>query len=189
MISEGLMTTIDADGAVHLAPMGPTINVSTNRLVLRPFTSSQTHANLRRAGEGVFHITDDVLLLARSAVGAVERVPDWRPAAGISGAVLKDACRWFAVRISRWEMTEPRATAEAEIVDQGEERPFWGFNRAKHAVLEAAILATRVGLLEPATISADLARWRPLVEKTGGPAEREAWAFLEEFIRGKLPPR
>ena len=37
----------------------------------------------------------------------------------------------------------------ADVVDSGRLRDFFGFNRAKHAVIEAAILATRIDFLEP----------------------------------------
>jgi hypothetical protein len=69
------------------------------------------------------------------------------------------------------------------IVHRGERRPFFGFNRARHAVLEAAILATRLHLLSRAEVLSALVSMRSAVEKTGGPAELSAFAMLEEFIR------
>ena len=64
MILEGLVTTTDADGTPHLAPMGPTRGRRLRSLLLRPFPTSNTYRNLVRHGEGVFHVTDDVLLIA-----------------------------------------------------------------------------------------------------------------------------
>ena len=75
---------------------------------------------------------------------------------------------------------------EAEVVERGRLRDFCGFNRAQHAVLEAAILATRVERLPADEIFAQLDRLRPLVEKTGGAAEERAWAFLDQFFRARL---
>src|SRR6478752_2855462 len=60
MIIEGFLTTISADGTVNIAPMGPIVDEDWRRLLFRPFQSSQTFANLRRTGRGVFHVTDDV---------------------------------------------------------------------------------------------------------------------------------
>ena len=51
-----------------------------------------------------------------------------------------------------------------------------------HAVLEAAILATRTAFLPADEIREELRRLLPLVEKTGGPAERRAFAFLAAFV-------
>ena len=57
-------------------------------------------------------------------------------------------------------------------------REFFGFNRAKHAVVEAAILATRTAFLPREQIMAEYERLAVLVEKTGGERETEAFAFL-----------
>jgi hypothetical protein len=71
----------------------------------------------------------------------------------------------------------------AEVVHTGRLRDFFGFNRAKHAVIEAAILATRTEFLPAAEIDAEYTRLAPLVEKTGGDAERKAFAFLTDYVR------
>jgi hypothetical protein len=78
----------------------------------------------------------------------------------------------------------PRATIVCRVVAAGLEREFFGLNRAKHAVVEAAILATRVALRSRAQICEDLQQLRPLVEKTGGAAERRAFALLEQYMQG-----
>jgi hypothetical protein len=64
----------------------------------------------------------------------------------------------------------------------GRLRDFFGFNRAKHAVLEAAILATRTQFLPPDRVLAQLGELAPLVEKTGGAAEKRAFAFLRSYV-------
>ena len=69
MILEGLVTTTSPDGAMHLAPMGPRVAADWSGFLLRPFPTSQTFRNLKAKGEGVLHVTDDVLLLAKAAVG------------------------------------------------------------------------------------------------------------------------
>jgi hypothetical protein len=72
-------------------------------------------------------------------------------------------------------------------------RDFFGFNRAKHAVLEAAILATRLHLLPLRDVESQLAALRVLVEKTAGPREREAFElivrYVAEFPGDSPPPR
>lgn len=86
MILEGLVTTTDADGSPRLAPMGPRVDGPDFRtFLLRPFPTSQTYRNLRRHGEGVLHVTDNVLLLAKAAVGKAE-MPPTRPVRGSAGS-------------------------------------------------------------------------------------------------------
>ena len=101
-ILEGLVTTVDPDGSMHLAPMGPRIGPDGRRLLLRPFPSSHTFRNLKIHGEGVFHVTDDVLLLAKAALGEAplqphrpaelrQRVRSYRrlPLHGVQGALAR----------------------------------------------------------------------------------------------------
>jgi hypothetical protein len=71
-------------------------------------------------------------------------------------------------------------------VHRGARREFLGFNRARHAVLEAAILATRVHLLPADELRTEYARLRIIVDKTAGPRELEAMAFLEAYLRDAL---
>src|SRR5690606_4864891 len=136
------------DGEVHLAPMGPTVDASFDTLLLRPFPSSTTYQNLCRHGSGVFHVHDDVELLARAAVGQVVEQPQLLPAPeGCAGAILADACRWYAFRVRTIDDSQQRVHLTADVFERGRLRDFFGFNRAKHAVVEAAILATRLALL------------------------------------------
>jgi hypothetical protein len=178
MILEGLITTLTAEGQPHLAPMGPTVTPTMDRFTLRPFPTSNTYRNLLAHGEGVLHVTDDVLLLAQAAVGKAP-LPSLRPAEHVRGHILTDACRYFEFVVRSIATEEPRIRIEAEVVAQGRQREFFGFNRAKHAVLEAAILATRFALLPRDDIQRDFERLRVIVNKTAGRQEHEAMAFLE----------
>jgi hypothetical protein len=187
MILEGIVTTTSAAGGVHVAPMGPRIvqcsaDGTLERFLLRPFRTAQTYANLRTHPEGVLHVTDDVLLLARAAVGRLDPLPPVRPAEHVRGWVLTDACRYHEFRVLACDDREERAAFDAEVVHAGRLRDFFGFNRAKHAVVEAAILATRTALLPYEEIAAEYRRLAVLVDKTGGPREREAFAFLQRYV-------
>ncbi len=186
MILEGLVTTLNADGSVNLAPMGPIVDERMEQLVFRPFPTSTTFANLQRSGEGVFHVTDDVELLAHAAVGKLNSMPEMRPAEAVAGMIIADACRWYAFRVRSVDTSGERVRIEADVVDRGVQREFFGFNRAKHAVLEAAILATRIGILPADEIRAELARLAPPVAKTAGPRETAAFEFLRSFIDQRL---
>jgi hypothetical protein len=180
MILEGIVTTVGADGTVNVAPMGPRVDADMARFLLRPFPTSQTYRNLKAHGEGVLHVTDDVLLLAQAALGPVE--PPLLPATAVRGRVLAGACRYYEFRVRSIDESEPRVRIEAEVVHAGRLRDFFGFNRAKHAVVEAAILATRTDFLPPDEIEAEYRRLAVLVEKTGGEPEREAFAFLRRHV-------
>jgi hypothetical protein len=159
------------------------------KFLLRPFLSSRTYQNLVQTGKAVIHVTDDSLLFAQAAVSALstaqirERVfqvrqTDWWP--------LLDCHRWFAVEIDSVEYDGPRAKMPCTVIEAQQVRPFFGFNRARHAVIEAAILATRTHLLGSQQIHDEWSRLQPLVEKTGGPAEHQAFELLRAIIDERL---
>jgi hypothetical protein len=195
MILEGLVTTTDPAGALHLAAMGPQIDDSQadaaaaggiDRLLLKPFASSQTGGNLLRLPEGVFHVTDDALMLARVVTGTLAALPACRPATAVQGWVLDDACRAYEFKVFTADTSQERLRLEARVVAVHEGRPFLGFNRARHAVVEGAILVTRLHLLGAEEVSRQFRDLALLVDKTGGPREREAFRLLEEKVAASL---
>jgi uncharacterized protein len=185
MILEGIVTTVGPDGAVNIAPMGPIVDPAMQHIILRPFPASQTYRNLKLHPEGVLHVTDDVLLLAQAAVGLVEPPPPVRPAQKIRGFVLENACRHHEFRVVSVDASEPRVRIEADVIFTGRQRDFFGFNRAKHSVVEAAILATRTHLLPQAEVDNAYRKLSIVVEKTGGAQEKAAMAYLSAYVAGQ----
>lgn len=194
MILEGLVTTLNADQSVHLRPMGPVFSdPQGDAFQLRPYEPSGTLDNLRRSGQGVLHVTDDVLLIARAALRQLQAVPPTSPALHVQGCILADCCHWLEFEVVDYLPGSPRHEFRCRVVHRGRHRDFWGFNRARHAVLEATILATRVGILPDDEIrTAMQSLWSP-VEKTAGHQEREAWNLVrtnlvESLGEADLPP-
>jgi len=183
MILEGLVTTLDPDGSPHLAPMGLRVEGNFTRFALRPFATSHTYKNLLRERQGVLHVTDDALLVARAAIGAVIPLPEMRPAEIVKGFILVDSCRHYEFVVQSVDDSQERVILEAEVVGMGRTRDFFGFNRAKHAVIEAAILATRLHLLPLSEVGAEFRKLRVIVGKTGGKSEHEAMDLLEAKLR------
>jgi hypothetical protein len=163
--------------------MGPRVGGDFRRFTLRPFPTSNTYRNLLRHPEGVLHVTDDALLLAKAAIGRVDVFPPVRPAERVRGFVLADSCRHFEFVVKSVDDSTERVSIEAEVVHAGRTRDFFGFTRAKHAVVEAAILATRLHLLPLKEVAAEFEKLRVIVGKTGGPAEHEAMELLHAKLR------
>ena len=185
-ILEGIMTSLNDVGTTNIAPMGPRVDREFRQFILRPFTSSTTYQNLKRSGEGVFHVVDDVELLARAAVGAIESPPPQMPAVRVRGVVLSGACRWYELRVQELDDSTERATIRCGVEHSGRLRDCFGFNRAKHAVVEAAILATRIGIVPADDIRREMARLSIPVEKTAGDQERRAFEFLQRQVEERL---
>src|SRR5438094_9049226 len=126
-------------------------------------------------------LSDNVMLYAHAASATVEFPA--APATVVRGVVLEAACSWREVRVEALDATPPRARIVTRVVHRGFRREFLGFNRARHAVLEAAILATRTHLLPPEQIRDEFARLQVIVDKTAGPRERDAMALLSDDVR------
>ena len=181
MIIESIVTSMGTDGAVNFAPMGVEWGEST--IVLKPFLETTTFRNVSATRAAVVNITDDVMLFAQGAISSPQ-FPS-TPAAVVRGAVLEAACSWRELEVVSIDDTPPRSRIEARVVHRGQRREFIGFNRARLAVLEAAILATRTHLLPAEQIRADYERLQVIVDKTAGPREREAMALLTEYVRSR----
>jgi hypothetical protein len=181
MIIESILTSMAADGTINFAPMGVEWDEAT--IVLKPFLETTTFRNVRETRVAVVNITDDVMLFAQAAISSPQF--PWIPATVVRGAVLEAACSWRELEVATLDDTPPRARIEARVVHRGFRREFIGFNRARLAVLEAAILATRTHLLPPEEIRADYGRLQVIVDKTAGPRERAAMAMLTEYVRAR----
>lgn len=152
------------------------------RFTLRPYDSSTTCQNLLRSRQGVLHVTDDVELLARAAINQLDPLPEMVPATTVDGSILASACRWYAFEVNAVDDRSERVTMECQVVDHGWQREFFGFNRAKHAVLEAAILATRIQFLPAELIRSQFGQLAVIVEKTAGSQEQRAFDLLQVYV-------
>jgi hypothetical protein len=182
MILETIVTTRNADGSTNLAPMGPHCHdPCLGSFELRPWQTSTTWKNLQRTGEGVLHITDDVLLFARAATGGAADTP-LTPAGRVQVERLADCCRYHEFRVVWCNSASERAVIHCETVEFGRLRDFAGFNRARHAIIEASILASRIDWIPRNEIEVRYREFGTLVEKTGGPQEQKAFAVLQHYV-------
>lgn len=182
LILEGIVTTQNEDGSPNISPMGPIVDRELTQFHFRPFHTSRTYQNLKRHGAGVFHVVDDVLLLAQAATHQFRNSPETVPAETIEGVRLSETCRWYEFEVTSIDDASERTSIETQVLHVGCNREVWGFNRAKHAVLELAVLSTRLFMIERAEIAREVERLAIIVEKTAGDQEREAFDLLREYI-------
>ncbi len=181
MILETIVTSRDTGGSINFAPMG--VEWGDDVIVLKPFLETSTFRNVSATRQAVVNLTDDAMLFAQGAISSPQF--PWVPASAVQGAVLEAACSWRELEVLTIDATPPRSRIEGRVVHRGVAREFLGFNRAKHAVLEAAILATRTHLLPADQIREEFARLQVIVDKTAGPREREAMALLTDHVRSR----
>jgi hypothetical protein len=179
---ETVVTTTGSDGAVNCAAMG--VRWGEHELVFWPFNATRTLKNLRFRGEAVVHLTDDVLLFVQSALGHPR--PPMRAATAIAGSVIEDANSWREVVVTEIAPTDdelPRSRVRARVVAAGTgARQPLGLCRARHAAVEASILASRLKWLGSERVRAELAHLQELVDKTAGPRERAAMDYVRRYV-------
>jgi hypothetical protein len=179
MIRETILTTLGGDGRVHVAPIG--IIADGERWIIAPFRPSTTLDNLAAVPFAVANHTDDVRIFAGCLTGRSE----WPTTASDNVPVPRLVGALAHAELAVVDVTEheQRPRFHCAVVNRRSHAPFEGFNRGKAAVVEAAILVSRLHLLPRAKVEAEIAHLAIAVEKTAGAEETEAWAWLMEAVR------
>ncbi|HXW70629.1 MAG TPA: DUF447 domain-containing protein [Methylocella sp.] len=173
-ICEVIVTTIDQAGRPHLAPLG--LIEEGEKWIIAPFLPSTTHDNLAATSLAIANYTDDPRIFA----GLVTGRRDWplmsiptSPVPRLAGALAHAELQVFQV-----EQHAERPRFHCKIAGKQQHAPFQGFNRAANAILECAILLTRLHILPREKIDREIAYLSIAVKKTAGPGEEEAWSWL-----------
>ena len=187
-IRESVVTTVNADGGAHVAPLG--VIVEEPFLVIAPFHPSTTLDNLRRHPSACLNYTVDVRVFAGCVT---RRRRDWPvvPAERTAGWRLAGALAHAEVEVREVVEDAQRPRFRCRVAHEAAHAPFRGFNRAQAAVVEASILVSRLRMLPSEKIERELGYLRIAVDKTSGPAEREAWDWLVEAVAAagiEVPP-
>lgn len=172
MIQELIVTTQNAAGIVHLAPMG--VHVHGDEIAILPFRPSTTLANLLETKVAVLNYCDDVRVFAGCLTG--------RRDFELNRLILKNTLAHSEVELVRVEDDDTRPKLICKILKTVNHTPFLGFNRAQYSVLEAAILVSRLKMLPIEKIDSEIAYLKIGLEKTASERELEAWSWLMNEI-------
>jgi len=179
-IFETVVTTIARDGTPHIAPMGVRYADGGATVVLMPFKPSTTLANVLATRQAVLNCVTDVRVFA----GCVTGRRDWPtvPAEHIAGVRLEAALRHVELELTKQRDDAQRPVLHLSRVHEATHAAFVGFNRAQAAVVEGAVLVSRLGMLAMDKIDAEMAYLQIAIDKTAGPAEVEAWQWLRQAV-------
>jgi hypothetical protein len=179
VIRETIVTTVSPEGVAHVAPMGAT--PIDGGWLLQPFRPSTTLENFLATGCGVVNFTDD----ARVFAGCVtKRRSVWpvAPADRVGSVRLEQALAHHEIEVERIDEDSQRPKLHCRVVSEANHRPFPGLNRAVAAVLEGAVLISRLSMLPAEKIDAEMAYLQIAIDKTAGPEELEAWSWLKDAV-------
>lgn len=178
LIIETIVTTRGRSGDIHIAPLG--LIQRDDRWIIAPFTPSTTFDNLKENPCAVANHVDDVRVFA----GCVTGRKSWpvKRAEKIDGAVLRSAMSHWELKVEAVEDDETRPRFVCRSVFTQGHKPWGGFNRAQAAVLEAAVLVTRLHMLPKEKVETELEYLNIAISKTAGERELEAWGWLMEKV-------
>lgn len=178
MIYESILTTISSEGVPHIAPFG--VRERDGLILIAPFRPSVTLDNLLSTRHAVLNFTDDVRVFAGSLSGH----RDWplTKASNIDGVVLSSALTHRELALVEVKEDQVRPELYFRIVHEKIHAPFRGFNRAQAAVIELAVLVSRLHMLPLDKIETELNYLKIAIEKTAGERELEAWQWLVDKV-------
>jgi uncharacterized protein len=179
LIYETIITTVNANDEVHVAPFG--VRKENGLVILSPFKPSITLDNCLQTKVAIMNLTDDVRTFA-SAV--IKQHQDYLliKAEKINGLRLADALAHQELRLTNVIDDAQRPELHFEVIHQVNHRSFLGFNRAQAAVVELAVLVTRLSMLPKEKVLSEKTYLQIAIDKTAGPKEMEAWSWLNAKI-------
>ncbi|GAB7562982.1 DUF447 family protein [Methylobacillus methanolivorans] len=178
MIYESILTTLSPEGVPHIAPFG--VRERNGLILIAPFRPSVTLDNLLSTRHAVLNFTDDVRVFAGSLSGH----RDWplTKASKIDGVVLSSALTHRELALVEVKEDQVRPELYFRVVHEETHAPFRGFNRAQAAVIELAVLVSRLHMLPLDKIETELNYLKIAIEKTAGERELEAWQWLVDKV-------
>ena len=178
MILETIITTIDLHGKPHLAPFG--VRVESELIIISPYKPSTTLENIVATKSAVMNHSDDVRVFAGALTG---RQP-WTlvPTHQIKGFRLQDCLAHTELHLLELRDDAIRPALIMQKIMSENHAAFKGFNRAQAAVLELAVLVSRLERLPKIKVMTELKYLQIALDKTAGNSELEAWSWLQEKI-------
>lgn len=186
MILETILSSSDEYGNGNFAPMGVHVpddiqNLSdVKQIQLMIYSGSKTFANLKKRPEGVINFTDDILSFVDTALFS-RNLPAVRSSL-VHPPRMANAKTIWEFQIADFDDSIEPARINARILLHEEQAGFSGFCRAQGAILEAAILVTRLQWLPHSHVIKSWPQWREIVTKTGGIRELKAFQQLTDYI-------
>jgi uncharacterized protein len=178
MICETIITTIDTAGIPHVTPFG--VRYEGENIVISPYKPSTTLTNILTTKNAVMNLTDDVRVFA----AALTNRQAWQllKANQINGFRLANCLEHLELALIEVRDDAVRPQLILQKIQTQHHQAFKGFNRAQAAVIELAVLVSRLHLLPIEKVQAEMQYLQIAIDKTAGENELLAWAWLVEKV-------
>lgn len=178
-VTETVAATLGPNGRWNLAALGVYAPDEGGRATAKTWGRTRTWRNFRERGGGVVTFVADPRDFVDAAL-SVREAP---------GAVLDSADAWAEVSVeARGEEnrngTTVREWALTPVAAAVRRRRPRTISRAFGAVVDATVAASRLGVpdADDETLRRRLRYFADVVERAGGPAEREAFGRIDEYV-------
>ena len=183
MIFETIIATVDLAGEPHITPFG--VRYEGDLVVIAPYKPSITLDNILATKCAVINLADDVRFFAAALTYrkfANRKAGELVQANKIKGFRLADCLAHVELELVELRDDATRPQLFMQKVAEFNHRPFAGFNRAQAAVIELAVLVSRLHLLPKDKIMNEIEYLKIAMDKTAGEREMQAWGWLTEAI-------
>ena len=180
VIIEAVLTTLNSDKTPHFSTAGVKLNADIVEFYL--YKSSKTAENLINTKKGVINITDSALHIVKSALSE----PDFEvhKTADTNCFYLKNSCRYLEFNAAEAAEKKEKYLIRADIISRNNLREYIGFNRASNLLVEAAVMASRIGISCSSEEARNfLQKNRRIIIKTAGAAEIKCYNFLKKYLK------
>lgn len=178
MIYETIISTVNLSGQPHVTPFG--VQRKDDLYLIAPFKPSVTLENIVNTRCAIMNLTDDVRVFAGAI--AHKQSLELVPAGQLMGFRLANTLAHHELQLVEVIEHEERPQLLMKSVHHQIHQPFSGFNRAQAAVIELAVLASRLTRLPKDKILSERAYLQIAIDKTAGERELEAWQWLVDKI-------
>ena len=179
MIIETVVSTVNKDNEPHFAAVG--VEFIQQKAVFNLYKKSHTFSNLKNKDSGIINVVDKAEYLLKAALGSAKI--EFSKIEKRNLYYLTDCCSYYQFKLINIEEQAEKYLVKVEITKAEENRKYIGFNRANNLLVEAAVIASRIGITKTKN---DLVQFinqnLRVINKTGDKNTQELLKFLERNI-------
>lgn len=178
MIIETVITTINKYGEIHFSAVG--VQFLKSKALFNLYKKSNTFENLKIKKFGIINIVDKAEYLIKAALGSEKMNTSKTQKNELY--YLNDCCSYYHFKVLKIKDSGEKYRVEVKILRKKENRKYIGFNRANNLLLEAAVIASRIGIKKNKNdLKIFLKNNKRVIIKTGDKNTKKLFKFLKEI--------
>jgi len=178
MIIETVITTQTSADNINFAALG--VEFLGEKLVFFPYKDTVTAKNIQDSKKGVVNIVDRAKFIVFSALG--DQKFNYKKTVELNSYFLEECCHYYVFKVLSVEDLGEKYKVSAKIIADEFIREACSFNRANNLLLEAAVIASRIGIsFDKNDLLAYLQKNKRIIFKTGDEESKEVFRFLLQY--------